>query len=56
MGNCLCLDWCRKWPQNILKGEMEAYKAAGLEKWLEGKGKVSREELQQWMMEERAAG
>lgn len=40
-----------KMAANIPKGEMEAYKAAGLEKWLEGKGKVSREELQQWMME-----
>ena len=40
-----------KMAANIPKGEMEAYKAAGLEKWLEGKGKVSREELQKWMME-----
>jgi hypothetical protein len=40
-----------KMAANIPKGEMEMYKAAGLEKWLEGKGKVSREELQGWMME-----
>jgi len=40
-----------KMAANIPKGEMEAYKAAGLEEWLAGKGKVSREELQKWMME-----
>jgi len=40
-----------KMAANIPKGEMEVYRAAGLEEWLKGKGKVSREELQGWMME-----
>jgi hypothetical protein len=41
----------QKMAANIPKGEMEVYKAAGLEEWLKARGKVSREELQQWMME-----
>lgn len=41
----------QKMAANIPKGEMEVYKAAGLEEWLKGKGRVGREELQQWMME-----
>ena len=41
----------QKMAANIPKGEMEVYKAAGLEEWLKGKGRVGKEELQQWMIE-----
>lgn len=40
-----------KLGSSIPKGELEAYKVAGLEEWLSGKKSVGREELQQWMME-----
>ena len=50
-GNMPTAGLVNKLASSLPKAEVEAYKAAGIEEWLNGKGAVSREELQAWMIE-----